>query len=502
MNKPLRKVSVFCLILVAALMLRANWIQVVKADDYSKHAKNDRQVFESYSHPRGDFLVDNKPITTSKKTDSKKYEYQRVYQNGPMYAPVTGFKSQFFGSNLLENVEDDILSGEDDRLFVRRVIDVVTGKDRRGGNVELTINGKAQEAAFNGLNGKTGAAVAIDPATGKILAMVSTPSYDPNQLAVNDLKAQGQTWKRLTEQDPTKPMDNRAIRYTYAPGSTFKLITAAAALSSGQYQPDTKTNFESPLRYPSSNSFLPDQPGAAACQGTSLERALEISCNTVFAGIAGELGDQAIKDQAQKFGFNDFGKYDFNKGGADTKNNLDIPTRVAASVYPANPEGGTTMRAAIGQQDVRATPLQMAMMAATIANNGKVMEPYLVNALKSQSLETIENHQPRQISEAVTPEVAKQLQDMMVGVVENGSCPSAKIDGAKVGGKTGTAQRGLKNGEPPYAWFVSFAEVDGKKVAVAVVVEDQEADVERNDISGCRSAAPIAVSMMKAVLGK
>ncbi|WP_436785805.1 penicillin-binding transpeptidase domain-containing protein [Yinghuangia sp. YIM S10712] len=501
MNKPLRKVSVFCLILVAALMLRSNWIQVVKADEYADHPQNQRAVFEEYSHPRGDFLVDNKPITGSEKTDSKEYTYQRTYVNGPMYAPVTGFKSQTYGSNLLENIEDDILSGEDDRLFVRRVIDVITGKDRRGGNVELTINAAAQEAAFKGLNGKTGAAVAIDPATGKILTMVSTPSYDPSALAVNDTAERDAAWKSFNE-DPAKPMDNRAIRYTYAPGSTFKLITAAAALSSGKYKPDAATNFESPMRYENSAQSLTDHPGAANCRGATLERALEISCNTVFAGVATDLGDEAIKAQAEKFGFNDFGKYDFTKDGADTKNNLDVPTRVTASVYPTNEDDAQTMRAAIGQQSVQATPLQMAMVVAAIANNGKVMQPSLVNALRSQSLDTIESFQEKQIGEAVSPEVAKQLQDMMVGVVQEGSCPSAKINGVKVGGKTGTAQRGLNNSSPPYAWFVSFAEVDGKKVAVAVVVEDPGADVERDDISGCAAASPTAVGIMKAVLGK
>ncbi|MCF2526414.1 penicillin-binding transpeptidase domain-containing protein [Yinghuangia soli] len=501
MNKPLRKVSIFCLVLVAALMLRANWIQVVKADEYADHPENKRAMYESYSHPRGDFLVDDKPITGSEKTDSKKFEYQRTYLNGPMYAPVTGFKSQFYGSNLLENVEEDILSGDDSRLFVRRVIDVVTGKERRGGNVDLTLNAKAQEAAFKGLNGKTGAAAAIDPTTGQILAMVSTPSYDPAQLAVNDKKAQDATWKALNE-DPTKPMDNRVIRYTYAPGSTFKLVTAAAAIASGKYNWDTVTNFPSPMPYPNSLLGLKDQAGPAACQGSTLKVALEKSCNTVFAGIAMELGDAAIKAQAEKFGFNDFGKYDFTKGGSDTKNNLDIPTRVNASNFPANDEGGATMRAAIGQQSVTSTPLQMAMVAAAIANNGTLMEPYLVDSLRSQSLETIEQTSAKKLSQAVEPNVAGQLQDMMVGVVEEGSCQSAKIPGVKVGGKTGTAQRGFANDKRPYAWFVSFAELDGKKVAVAVVVEDTEADVERNDISGCKTAAPTAVAIMKAVLGK
>lgn len=503
MNKPLRKVSIFCLVLVAALMLRANWVQVVKAADYADNPHNNRRVYESYSHPRGDFLVDGKPITGSEDSDSKKYEYVRTYLNGPMYAPVTGFKSQFYGSNMLENVEDSILTGDDDRLFVRRVIDTITGKDRRGGNVALTINGKAQEAAYNSLvsQNKTGAVAAIDPATGKILTLVSTPSFDPGKLSTNDKKVQDQSWKAF-EADPAKPTENRAIRTTYAPGSTFKLITAAAALSSGQYaNPDAPTNFQSPSRYPNSNKELIDQAGPGKCAGATLKVALEFSCNTVFAGIGTQLGDDAVKKQAEAFGFNDFGKYNYQSPtGVDTKNNMEIPTRVSASLFPSNKDGAATMRASIGQQDVQATPLQMASVVATIANNGKMMQPYLVDSLKSQNMDTIEQTSPKQVSEAVSPTVAGQLQDMMQGVVTEGTCKTAQIPGVKVGGKTGTAQRGVNNKDNPYAWFVSYGEVDGKKVAVAVVIEDSNAD--RDDISGCGSAAPTAVAVMKAVLGK
>ncbi|MDI2132850.1 peptidoglycan D,D-transpeptidase FtsI family protein [Yinghuangia seranimata] len=504
MNKPLRKVSIFCLVLIAALMVRANWVQVVKADDYANNSHNKRAVYADYSHPRGDFLVENRPITGSIETDSKKYEYQRTYTDGAMYAPVTGYKSQFFGASLLESIDDSILSGDDNRLFVRRVIDVITGKERRGGNVALTLNSKAQQAAFQQLTSqnKTGAVVAIDPATGKILTMVSTPSFDPNKLSVNDSKAQDQAWKALNG-DPTKPMDNRAIRTTYAPGSTFKLVTAAAALASGKYSPDAATQFDSPMRYPSSTKELTDSAGAERCKNATLKVALELSCNTVFAGIGADLGDDAVKKQAEAFGFNDFGAYDFQKPAEDTKNNLDVPSRVTASKFPSNKtDVGATMRASIGQQSVAATPMQMAMVASAIANNGKLMQPYLVDSLKAQNLETIEQTQPKELKQPVTPEVAGQLRDMMKGVVEEGTCKTAQIPGVEVGGKTGTAQRGVNNSDRPYAWFVSYAKAGDKMVAVAVVIEDQDADVERNDISGCKSAAPTAVAVMRAVLGK
>lgn len=509
MNKPLRRVSVFCLILVAALMLRANWVQVVKADDYANNSHNKRAIYEKYSHPRGDFLVEGKPITSSVKTDDKQYEFLRKYEFGPMYAPVTGYISPFVGKNLLESIDDDILSGKDSRLFVRKVLDTVTNKGTRGGNVALTINAKAQEAAYNGLKDKTGAAVAIDPDTGKVLAMVSTPSYDPNVLAQNDRNAVAEAYDQLTldsdpkrkkpdtKFDPKMPMDNRALRYTYPPGSTFKLITAAAALSEGKAKPNEAPTV--PLKgdtlfYPSSNQGLSEasHPG---CIGATLQRALELSCNTVFAQLGTDVGEAKLKEQAEKFGFNNFGK------GVNT-NPLDIPTRAKPSLFPGSNDGGQLMRASIGQESVASTPIEMAMVAAGIANNGKVMKPYVVDELRAQNLSVLEKTQPQMISEAVSPEVSAQLRDMMQAVVKDGTGKPAAIPGVEVGGKTGTAQQGFNNGKKPYAWFVSYAKgPDGKNVAVAVVVEP-DTEIDRSDIAGGQLAGPIAKAIMEAVVKK
>ncbi|MGC0415387.1 peptidoglycan D,D-transpeptidase FtsI family protein [Embleya sp. AB8] len=509
MNKPLRRVSVFCLILVAALMLRANWVQVVKADDYATNSHNKRATYEKYSHPRGDFLVEGKPITASEKTDNKQYEYVRKYLYGKMYAPVTGYISPYVDSNFLEKLDDDILSGKDSRLFVRKVLDTVTNKGTRGGNVALTINAKAQEAAFNGLGDKTGAAVALDPDTGKVLAMVSTPSYDPNVLATNDRNAAAKAYDALTLDkdpkrktpdtnfDPKMPMDNRAIRYTYAPGSTFKLVTAAAALSSGQFKPDTVPNVplkDGKLFYPNSNMALPDSH-PADCAGASLQRALELSCNTVYASVGQQLTEEKVKAQADAFGFNNFGK-------GINQNPLDIPSRVTPSVFPPGLDQAQLMRSSIGQESVAASPMQMAMVAAAIANNGKVMKPYLVDELRAQNLSVLEKTQPEMLSQAVTPEVSAQLRDMMQGVVNNGTGKPAAIQGLEVGGKTGTAQQGFNNGKKPYAWFVSYAKgADGKKVAVAVVVEPDD-NIQRDDIAGGVLAGPIAKAIMEAVVKK
>ncbi|WP_331772537.1 penicillin-binding transpeptidase domain-containing protein (plasmid) [Embleya sp. NBC_00888] len=516
MNKPLRRVSVFCLILVAALMLRANWVQVVKADDYATDSHNKRAIYEKYSHPRGDFLVEGKPITSSVKTDDKQYEFLRKYEFGPMYAPVTGYISPFVDKNFLESIDDDILSGKDSRLFVRKVLDTVTNKGTRGGNVALTINAKAQEAAYNGLKDKTGAAVAIDPETGKVLAMVSTPSYDPNVLAQNDRNAVAKAYDQLTLDtdknrkkpdtnfDPRMPMENRPIRKTYPPGSTFKLITAAAALSENRAKPGDAPRVDlkgadHTLFYPSSNEGLSEKthPG---CVGATLQRALELSCNTVFAQLGTDVGPAKLREQAERFGFNNFGK------GEAQKNALYIPSRVVDSKFPAGLDaGGQTMRSAIGQDSVTATPMEMAMVVAGIVNQGRIMKPYVVDELRAQNLSVIEKTQPEVAGTAVSPEVAQQLKDMMVGVVANPGATGAPgaIQGVTVGAKTGTAQQGVANSKPPYAWFVSFAEADGKKVAVAVVIEpDSTGDIERDDIGGGKLAGPIAKAIMEAVVQK
>ncbi|WP_321170754.1 penicillin-binding transpeptidase domain-containing protein [Embleya scabrispora] len=229
-----------------------------------------------------------------------------------------------------------------------------------------------------------------------------------------------------------------------------------------------------------------------------MQRALELSCNTVFAQLGTDVGEAKLKEQAEKFGFNNFGK------GANT-NPLDIPTRAKPSLFPGGNDGGQLMRASIGQQSVAATPIEMAMVAAGIANNGKVMKPYVVDELRAQNLSVLEKTQPQVASQAIAPEVAQQLKDMMVGVVANPGATGAPgaIKGVTVGAKTGTAQQGVDNSKPPFAWFVSFAEADGKKVAVAVAIEpDSTGNVERDDIGGGKLAGPIAKAIMEAVVGK
>ncbi|WP_416977889.1 peptidoglycan D,D-transpeptidase FtsI family protein [Streptomyces sp. T028] len=485
MNKPLRRIAIFCGLLVLTLLLRDNYLQYMKADSLASDTENRRVNITRYSTPRGDIIVDGKAITGSVETTGD-YKYKRTWKNGAMWAPVTGFSSQAFGANQLEKLEDGILSGNDDRLFFRNTLDMITGKEKEGGSVVTTLNAAAQKAAYNGLGNKKGAVAAIEPSTGKILALVSTPSYDPSKFAGASDKDQ-EAWEAVKkENNPDDPMLNRALRETYPPGSTFKVVTAAAALENGEVDGiDDKTDTPDPFPLPQSTSELTNEHGE--CENASLRYALMVSCNTVFAKMADNVGNAKMIEQAEKFGFNE--------------DKLDTPVRAAESVYPED-NRPQNAQDGIGQASNRATPLQMAMVASAVANDGKLMRPYMVDELKAPNLDTLETTEPQELSQAVSAETAQKLQDMMETVVNDpqGTGGKAKISGVTVGGKTGTAQHGLKNSEKPYAWFISYAKLsDGSApVAVAVVVEDGAAN--REDITGGGLAGPIARDVMKAVI--
>ncbi|MZD03986.1 penicillin-binding protein 2 [Streptomyces sp. SID5785] len=483
MNKPLRRIAIFCGLLVLTLLIRDNWLQYVKADTLASDDDNRRVAIARYSTPRGDIIVDGKPITGSVKTDDTDLKYKRTWKDGPMWSPVTGYSSQVVGASQIENIEDGILSGDDDRLFFRRTLDMITGKPKEGGNVVTTLNADAQRAAYNGLKLKgKGAVAAIEPSTGKILALASTPSYDPSSFAGN-LTKDGETFSKL-DKDKDKPLQNRALRETYPPGSTFKLVTAAAALEHGKYtDPDEKTDSPLPWTMPGTQTELKNE-GNIPCKDATLRVALQYSCNTVFGKVGSDLGKDKMRETAEKFGFNE---------------EQFVPVRSSRSNFDEDMNPSQTALSSIGQYNTAATPLQMAMVGAAIANDGALMEPYMIDELKAPNLDTIEKNEPKEMSRPLSEENAQKLQSMMETVVDKGTGTMAKIDGATVGGKTGTAQNGVNNEGTPYAWFVSYAKTDsGTPVAVAVVVEDSDAD--RGDISGGGLAAPIAKSVMEAVI--
>ncbi|GAA1922062.1 penicillin-binding transpeptidase domain-containing protein [Streptomyces sodiiphilus] len=486
MNKPMRRVAVFCGLLILALLLRVNYVQFVQADELQTDPNNRRVAINQYSQPRGNIIVDGKAITGSTETDGIDFKFKRTYTDGEMWAPVTGYASQAFGANQLEKLHDSILTGDDDRLFFNRTIDMLTGKEKKGGNVVTTLNADAQRAAFEGLGDKKGAVAAINPQTGAILALASTPSYDPSSFAGYGA-ADAEAWSALqVENNPDNPMLNRALRETYPPGSTFKVVTAAAALEAGLVSSvDDATDYPEPYLLPDTNDVPLDNQIKGRCEDASIRIALMDSCNTVFAGLSNDIGNEKMIEAAEKFGFNN--------------PELDTPVRAAESVYPEDNRPQNAM-AGIGQASNRATPLQMAMVAAAVANDGKLMKPYMVESLVA-SVNVVEQHRPEELSRPLSPENAQSLQKAMEDTVEEGTGGTAKISGVRVGGKTGTAQHGEGNTELPYAWFISYAITDdGSPVAVAVVIEAGSQD--RTEISGGRLAGPIAKDVMEAVLSR
>jgi penicillin-binding protein A len=487
-NGPIRKVAAGCMLLVFLLLANITYVQAIQADELNSRSDNRRVLLDEYAKERGPILVGDEPVALSVETDDE-FAYLRQYPVPLVYAPATGYYSSVFGRSAVERSENDILSGNDDRLFARRLVDLVTNREQRGGTVKLTLNPAAQQAAYDALGDNKGAVVALDPRTGAILVMVSKPSYDPNPLASHSVAEQQAAWQVLKE-DPEKPTLNRAIAQTLPPGSVFKIVTAAAALESGRYEPDSLIPGPAEYDLPQSTVDLPNQSGEPCGSGpdelTTLTNALRVSCNTAFAYLGNDLGDDALREQAERFGYN-------------SEPLTDEDLNAATSIFPAELDAPQTALAAIGQFDVRATPLQIAMVSAGVANDGTVMNPYLIEELRDPDrVKVLERTEPEELSRAVSTETAQELTAMMVEVVENGTGQNGQLDGIQVAGKTGTAQTTAER--PPYAWFTSFAPADDAQIAVAVVIEEAP-DTARDDIAGGRLAAPVAKAVMEAVLG-
>ncbi|WEH35854.1 penicillin-binding transpeptidase domain-containing protein [Streptomyces sp. AM 4-1-1] len=483
MIRCIRRTSAFCLLLLVALLVNAARVQVFEADTLDDNPANRRQAIARYAQPRGDILIGDRSVTGSAAT-GRRLKYERTYTEGPLYAPVTGYASQTYGTTLLEHAEDAVLSGTAPALAPIPLWNELTRGREPGGDVVTTIRDAAQRAAYDGLGGRRGAVAAVEPSSGRILALVSTPSYDPGLISGTG-RAVVDAWRRLNA-SASMPMLNRALRQTYPPGSAFKIVTAAAALDSGVVRdPDAPTDTPSPYVLPGTSTTLPDEAGG--CERASLAEAIRVSCNTVMARLGVEVGLTGMVDAARGFGFNDDG--------------LTVPSGVARSNFDERMSDDQLALSSIGQFDTAATPLQMALVASAVANGGDVRRPYLVERTTAADGSTVWRNRPRAYRRAMTPATAVRLRRMMVDVVENGTGTNAAIDGATVGGKTGTAQNGAGNSNKPYAWFISWAQAaeSGRPaVAVAVVVEDAVAD--RADISGGGSAAPIARAVMEATL--
>ena len=483
MTRYIRHASAFCALLLLALLVNAARVQVVQAPSHDANPANRRSAIARYGQPRGDILVAGEPVTGSRDS-GEQLRYERTYANGPLYAPVTGFASQGYGTTLLEHTQDGVLSGTDPLLTPLPIWHDLTRTRSRGGNVVTTLSPAAQQAAYEGLDGRKGAVAALEPSTGRILALVSTPSYDPSVLSGN-AKATERSWKQLNA-DPDKPMLNRAVRQTYPPGSTFKVVTGAAALDAGVITDlDRPTHSPDPYRLPGTRTLLVNE--GEGCEDATLRDAFEWSCNTVFAKLGVDVGITGMAATAKAFGFDDTG--------------LRVPFSVAQSTFDTSVDKAQLALSSIGQYNTRATPLQMAMVSAAVANGGLLRDPYLVERTTTAGGGTMWTPGSRPGRQVMRPSTAALMKELMEGVVTEGTGTNAAIPGAIVGGKTGTAQHGVGNAGTPYAWFVSWAQREQDlepKVAVAVVVEDGSA--HRGEITGGGVAAPIARAVMEAVL--
>lgn len=475
MNRPIRFVAVFAAMMTFALLLNVTYSAAFRQPGLNNDPKNTRVRDAEFSQNRGDILVGGTAVARTVATDGQ-YKYLRTYPKGAEFAPITGYYSYYFGRTALEYSQNAQLTGTSDSQFLQRVTGTLSGRKPQGGSVITTINGRAQNAAWNGLAGKKGGVVAIDYTTGAILAMATSPSYDPNLLASHDLPATQKAWKSLNA-NSSLPMANRASKEIYPPGSTFKLVTASAALESGRYTPEGQVDTPSSIILPQTTNRLGNEVDCG--NGTvSLTEALDNSCNTAFAKIGMSLGQNALREQAKKYGF-------------DSSIDSDVP--VVPSLFPGDMNEAQVALSSIGQYDVAASPLQMAMVASGIANDGKLMTPYLTQSVRASNLQTVWRHHNTTLSHPTSRSTAESLQKMMVSVVENGTGGAAKIDGLTIGGKTGTAQ--TTKDASPYAWFVGFSE--NPHVAVAVFIESS--DTERSEIAGGTLAGPIARSVIQAV---
>ncbi len=484
MTRELKRVSVLILAMFVALFASSTIIQSVQADSLREDGRNTRALLASFSVERGAILVEGTPIAESVPSNDQ-YMWQRQYPYGELYAAITGYNTLNQGNTGIEGAMNSELTGTANSQFFQQFEAMITGQDPQGSTVELTIDAEAQQAAVAALGDQEGAAVALDPETGDILALASSPSFDPNQLAMHDTQQVQDNYAVLND-DESDPLYNRAIAGDlYFPGSVFKLVVAAAALESGDYTLNSKFDNPSTLTLPGTETQIRNASRSTCGPGdeTTIATAIILSCNIPFAELGQELGWDAISKQAQAMGY----------GQA-----LNIPMTVTPSEYPAVENDAQLMLSAFGQQDVRVTPLQVAMTTAAISNGGTLMQPNLIDQVIAPDLSVISDPEPVEQSDALSDDVAQDLHDVMIRGVQEGLASNAAIDGVTVGGKTGTAENG-EDDEPYNLWFTGFGETDEQSVAVAVVVVP-DANVAANTSNVV--AAPIGRKIIEAVLNQ
>ncbi|RPJ14246.1 MAG: penicillin-binding protein 2 [Actinobacteria bacterium] len=495
MERQIRRLGVALMVLFVIAFAQVNYLQVFAADRIADDPANaQRQLIAEYKVDRGSILAaDGTTVLASSRKSPGDLRFQRRYPHGELYAHETGFYSFVFGRTELEQAFNDFLAGDAPELLQQTLTDLILGRPKQGATIVTTLVPEIQEAAAAAAAAEAGdvAIAAIDPATGDVLALVSEPTYDPNLLASQDPKVVRDSWEVLNE-DPDKPLLSRASDELFPPGSTFKLVTASAALENG-FGPDSLWPNPNELDLPLTDATI-ENFGGSTCSGGSqitLADALRQSCNVVFGEVGLELGADALAEQAREYGFT-------AEPGEDLVP-FDIPW--TSGVFPA-PETFAEREpavaiSAIGQQDVAANPLQMALVAAAIGNGGVEMQPRLVTEARDPTGQVIAEFAPQEFSQPLSAANAAALTQMMVGVVESGTGTAAQIPGVTVAGKTGTAQHG--EGANPHAWFVSFAPAEAPEVAVAVIVLDGGS--LSSEATGGQLAAPIARAVLEAALG-
>ena len=482
MNRELKRVSVVMLIMFLALFAAATVIQLAQADSLASDSRNTRTLYDSFRAQRGPIMAGETVLAQSVPVDDD-FRFLRQYTNPLVYAPVTGFFTLNQGLSGIELSENSYLTGSNSSQFLEQLNSILTGRPTQGAAVTLTIRPDVQQAAWDALGNYQGSIVVTEVATGKILAMVSKPSFDPNLLAGHNFEAVIEYYNGL-DNDPAQPLINRPIGALNPPGSTFKLVTAAALLESGLYTPESTVENRARLPLPGTDVEIRNSDGETCGPGdqVTLFTAVSLSCNVPLAEFGMALGYKPIVDMAKKFGFNQ---------------TFDVPMTSARSYIPQVMDEPQTALAAFGQFDVRATPLQVALVSAAIANGGVEMYPTLIESITASDLRPISSFTPREYSRPISAETAAQLTAMMQASVSNGAATSASIDNVSVAGKTGTAENGPD--EPYTLWFTGFAPADSEpKYAITVVVENGGGMGTTG--YGNLIAAPIARAVLEAVL--
>lgn len=468
MNQAIRNAWTVTIVLFLVLLGAASYIQVIGAETLNNNEHNSRQIYQQFGSHRGPILVDGEPIAESVETNSENFEYQRQYNSTELYSGITGFYSLNYGATLLENKLNDVLSGTSDNQFVDRARALFTGEQVEGAQVELTIDQDIQELLYSKLpEGISASAVATDPTTGRILGMVSRPSYDTNELAVHSGSEAKANMDRL-QSEGIRPYDNAALQNRVSPGSTFKLIDTIAMLESGDYTADTTLEVPNSIILPQTDNLpLGNFHGGICANRNSADLGwiFAQSCNTPFANAAMDLGQDAILDVAERFGFNQ---------------SFEMPLSVTASSFPTESIPDATLaQSSLGQVDVQATALQMNMIAAGIANDGVVMKPQLVDAVRGPDLSLIDEFEPEVFSEATTEDVAEDMTQMMRRVVQEGTASTSGSSSVDWAAKTGTAQfrDDEETGEERvHSWITAFAPADDPQIAVTLVYRNVDYD--------------------------